>query len=268
VRYFRVSLFATPAEFYDAFMGRYAQALAPLLADFAGVAPGMRVLEVGAGPGALTEVLAHRVGAQAVAAAEPSSSFAATCAQRVPGADVREVVAESLPWDDATFDVALAQLVLNFMRDAATGVFEMQRVVKPEGVVAGCTWDSGGGMTMLRIFWGAARALDLSAPVDGARARFGSPDELLQLWTNAGFDDVSVEALDVEGAYEDFEDFWRPLTRPTGPAGVYCTSLTADARHALREECRRRLGYPESSFRLGARSWAVRGRKPPPNLGS
>src|SRR5512144_682714 len=143
VRYFRVSLFATPAESYDAFMGRYAQALAPLLADFAGVARGRRVLDVGAGPGALTEVLAHRVGAQAVAAAEPSPSYAATCAQRVPGADVREVVAESLPWDDGTFDVALAQLVLNFMRDAATGVFGMQRVVKPEGVVAGCTWDSG-----------------------------------------------------------------------------------------------------------------------------
>src|SRR5512135_670250 len=113
-------------------------------------------------------------------------------------------------------------------------------------------------MDMLRIFWEAARALDPSAPVDGAGARFGSPKELLKLWTNVGFDDVSVEALDVEGTYEDSEDFWRPLTRPTGPAGAYCTSLTADARHALREECRRRLGHPESSFRLGARSWAVR----------
>lgn len=263
MRYFRVSLFATAAESYDAFMGRYAQALAPLLAGFAGVAWGMRVLDVGAGPGALTEVLAHRVGAEAVAAAEPSPSFAATCAHRVPGADVREVAAESLPWGDGAFDVALAQLVLNFMEDAAMGVSEMRRVVKPGGVVAGCTWDAGGRMTMLRIFWETARGLDPSAPVDGARARFGSPKELLKLWTNVGFDDVSVEALDVEGTYEDFEDFWRPLTRPTGPAGAYCTSLTADARHALREECRRRLGHPESSFRLGARSWAVRGRKPP-----
>ena len=43
--------FAVAAEAYDRFMGRYSAALAPQLADFAGVHGGQRVLDVGCGPG-------------------------------------------------------------------------------------------------------------------------------------------------------------------------------------------------------------------------
>lgn len=76
--------FAAPAESYDRYMGRYSRRLAPLLADYAGVGPGMRVLDVGCGPGPLTEHLAARVGAEQVSAADPSASFAQACAARVP----------------------------------------------------------------------------------------------------------------------------------------------------------------------------------------
>src|SRR5215216_5941587 len=39
--------FAAPAESYDRYMGRYSRRLAPLLTEFAGVGPRMRVLDVG-----------------------------------------------------------------------------------------------------------------------------------------------------------------------------------------------------------------------------
>jgi ubiquinone/menaquinone biosynthesis C-methylase UbiE len=45
---------------YDKFMGRFSVRLAPLFADFAGVAAGSRVLDVGAGTGALTAELLRR----------------------------------------------------------------------------------------------------------------------------------------------------------------------------------------------------------------
>ena len=45
---------------YDKFMGRFSARLAPVFADFAGVAGGMRVLDVGAGTGALTAELLRR----------------------------------------------------------------------------------------------------------------------------------------------------------------------------------------------------------------
>ena len=157
--------FAAPAEHYDRFMGRYAPTLAEALADFAGVGARMRVVDVGCGPGGLTRELVARVGAANVAAIDPAPQFAAACRARYPGADVREGIAEALPWPEAEFDAALSSLVIGFMRNPDQGVREMARVTRPGGVVAGCMWDiAGGGMTMLRLFWTAVREVDPEDP--------------------------------------------------------------------------------------------------------
>ena len=142
--------FAGPADHYDRFMGRYTPTLAVALADAAGVTAGMHVVDVGCGPGGLATELAARVGAENVAAIDPAAQFAAVCRERNPGADVREGVAEALPWSDATFDAALSSLVIGFMGDPDRGVSEMARVTRPGGTVAACMWDTaGGGMKML-----------------------------------------------------------------------------------------------------------------------
>ena len=132
--------FTAAVENYDRFMGRYATGLAPKFADAAGVRAGMRVLDVGCGPGALAVELAGRVGEDNVAAIDPAPQFAAACQARIPGADVREGVAESLPWDDGTFDAAMCSLVVAWMSDADQGIGEMARVTKPGGTVAAAMW--------------------------------------------------------------------------------------------------------------------------------
>jgi ubiquinone/menaquinone biosynthesis C-methylase UbiE len=250
--------FAAPAETYDRYMGRYSRRLAPLIAEFGGVAPGMRVLDVGCGPGALTEHLAGRVGAEQVAAVDPSEPFAQACAERVPGADVRAAGGERLPWGDDEFDSVLSQLVVNFMDDPPQGVSEMRRVARPGGVVAACVWDHA-RMEMLRNFWDSALALDPDAPTEAKRMRFGTPDELRELWTDGGFEEVITDSLEVEEEYESFDDYWEPFTAGVGPGGAYCVSLDDYARAALREVCRRRLGDPSGAFSLPARAWAARG---------
>ena len=148
--------FHASAAAYDRLVGRYGPSLAAGLLAFAGVEPGMRALDVGCGPGALTAALAARLGPAAVHAAEPSEPFARACRARVPGAEVVVAPAERLPFAAATFDVTLAQLVVNFLADPPAGVREMARVTRPGGVVAGCVWDYAGGMTLLRAFWDAA----------------------------------------------------------------------------------------------------------------
>ena len=141
--------FDAAAESYDAFMGRYSSRLSPLFADFAGVAPGQRVLDVGCGPGALTAELVRRVGASAVAAADPMAHFVAAARQRNPGVEVVQASAESLPFPDSGFDATLAQLVVHFMTDPLAGISEMARVTRAGGVVAACVWDYAGDRSPL-----------------------------------------------------------------------------------------------------------------------
>ena len=251
--------FEVAGNAYDRFMGRYSRELAPALIEFAGIEPGMRVLDVGCGPGALSEQLAGVVGAERLGAVDPSEPFVAACMERVPGADVRQGSAEELPWEDDAFDAALSQLVVNFMRDAPAGASEMHRVARPAGVIAACTWDYADGMEMLKAFWAAARTLDDAAPDEGRTMRYRSTEELDQLWREAGADDVETGYLMVDTTYSGFDDFWEPFTFGVGPAGAYYAGLQPHRQEELRERLFENVGSPDGSFSLSARACAVRG---------
>src|SRR5204863_705234 len=123
------------ADRYAAFMGRFSAPLGHLFVDAAGVTPGQRALDVGCGTGALTSPLVQRLGPSAVAAVDPSEAFVAAMRERFGDVDVRGCTAEDLPYDNDTFDTALAQLVVHFMSDPVAGLREMRRVTKPGGVV-------------------------------------------------------------------------------------------------------------------------------------
>jgi SAM-dependent methyltransferase/dihydrofolate reductase len=250
--------FTAAADKYDRFMGRYTRSLAPLLVEAAGVAPGMRVLDVGCGPGGLTTEVAKRVGgSEYVAAIDPAPQFAAACEERHPGADVRVGVAEDLPWPDDSFDAALSSLVIAFMKDADAGVREMIRVTRAGGVVAACMWDIvGGGMRMLSIFWEAARELDPN--LQGERVRPGVEEgDLGERFRRAGLTNVVDGSLEAQASYDDFGDFWEPFTFAVGPAGQHLASLPAADQERVRDACRERL--PSGAFALTARAWYARG---------
>jgi SAM-dependent methyltransferase len=257
--------FRASADAYDRHVGRYGAQLASALIDFAGVEPGMRALDVGCGPGALTAVLASRLGAGSVAAADPSEPFADACRARLPGVEVVVAAAEALPFSGGAFDVVLSQLVINFMRDPAAGVREMARVTRPGGIVASCVWDYAGQMTMLRAFWDAAREVDPergAAPDEGVVMRWCREGELAELWREAGLGSVRFGPLVVTASYADFEDLWSPFPTGVAPSGAFCKSLEEKRRTALHDAYRRRLRVGDGPFELTARAWAVAGSVP------
>lgn len=253
--------FNVAADAYDDFMGRYSRELASGLCDAAGITAGMRALDVGSGPGALTGELVNRLGAENVVAVEPSAPFAAACRKRNPGVEVLEGGGEELPFDDDSFDAALSQLVLNFLGDPLGCLREKARVTRPGGTVAACVWDYAGEMTLLRAFWESAVALDPAARGgdEGVRMNPRNRDQLNALFRDARLDDVETGELRVAAAYDDFDELWEPLCAGVGPAGAYCKGLDADRQAALRDELHRRLGAPAGSFELEARAWWARG---------
>jgi len=254
--------FRASADAYDRLVGRYGEPLAAGLIGFAGVGPGMRALDVGCGPGALTAALARRLGSARVSGADPSEPFVEACRARLPGVEVVRAGAEALPFADATFDAALAQLVVNFLPDAEAGVREMARVTRPGGVVAACVWDYSGGMTVLRAFWDAAHAVDpqRAADADEGVMRWCGEGELAELWRAAGLTGVRAGSLDVGAAYADFEDLWSPFTTGVAPSGAFCASLDPERRAALHDALQRRLGAGDGPFELTARAWTAAGR--------
>lgn len=252
--------FAVAADAYDRFMGRYSAPLARPFADFAGVAVGARVLDVGCGPGALTAELVARLGAGAVRAVDPTSAFAEAARTRNPGVDVQVAPAERLPFGDDAMDAALAQLVVHFMADPVGGLREMARVTRAGGTVAACVWDHGGGGGPLSAFWSAARSIDPG--LDGEASLAGSREgHLAGLLREAGLRDVAQAPLEVRVEHATFEEWWAPFTLGVGPAGGHVAALDDAGRERLREACRAAL--PAAPFTVTGVAWAARGAVAP-----
>jgi hypothetical protein len=181
-----------------------------------------------------------------VAALEPSAAFVAALRSRFPDVDVRQGAAEQLPWPDDSFDVALAQLVIAFMSDAPGGVREMQRVA---GTAAVCMWDRDG--------------MEMLAAINRTRNALGDPGEGIGPYrTQESIGELvpgaTVELLEVDADYADFEDFWTALLGGVGPAGVWAASLEGEQRETARSELFRQLDEPDGPFTLTGRAWAAR----------
>jgi len=250
--------FEVPAQAYRRFMGRYSEPLAVVFAEACDVpavgAPGLRSLDVGCGTGALTQVLVERLGVEAVGACDPSESFVAAVRSRFPGLDVRRATAESLPYDDASFDRTLAGLVVHFMADPVAGLADMARVTAPGGVVGATVWDYETAAGPLSVFWRAARILDPDVDDESGLAGVRK-GQLPALFESAGMDGAVPSLLSVDVVHPSFEEWWEPFTLGVGPAGDFVQRLSDDDRRTLQARCRELL--PPAPFTVAAGAWTV-----------
>lgn len=249
--------FEVAADAYDRFMGRFSRLLSPQMLELADVQPGEKVLDVGCGTGALTQVLIDRVGAGNVTGIDPSEAFVGAFRERFPDVRIEHGSAESLPFPDDRFDAAIAQLVVHFMQDPVRGIAEMARVTRPGGTVAACVWDHAGGTGPVNLFWAAAH--DVMDPRDSDEAGLAGAREghLVELFGQAGLGGVegSVVVADLEMA--TFDAYWEPFNRGVGPAGAYLQKLPEADRERVRARARELAGT--EPFTIRARAWAARG---------
>jgi SAM-dependent methyltransferase len=252
---------------YERYMGRWSRRLAPLYVAFAGPKNGERVLDVGAGTGALASALEAALGSSEITGVDPSEGFIAYAARNARSGRARFEVgdAQKLRFADASFDQTMSMLVMNFIPDHDKAIAEMRRVTRPGGVVSCCVWDYADGMESLRIFWDEAVALDAAAePKHERNMKLTREAQLGALWRSAGLVHVQEKALVIEQAFESFDDYWGPFLAGVGPGGAYVVSLSEERRKALEARMRARLlaSGTDSAFTLKARAWCVRGEIP------
>ncbi|CAN5268070.1 class I SAM-dependent methyltransferase [soil metagenome] len=249
--------FDVAGDSYGRFMGRFSEPLADEFADTLALQRGQRALDVGCGPGALTARLVDALGAEAVSAVDPSAPFVAAARQRFVNVDVREASAEQLPYDDGTFDVTAAELVVHFMVDPVAGMREMARVTRVGGLVAACVWDFGSRRDPLAVFWAAVRRLDPTAH-DESDEPGVVEGQLVSYFEAAGLVDVRGSRLPIEVPIGTFDEWWTPFTLGVGPAGAYVAGLDDGERARLRDECARELG--DHDIHISASAWSATGR--------
>jgi SAM-dependent methyltransferase len=161
--------------------------------------PGMRVLDVGCGPGTITADLAALVPDGRVVALERDQGVLADARAEAARRGARNVEfavgdVHALPYPDGEFDVVHAHQVLQHVGDPVTALREMRRVTRPGGLVAARDSDYG-AMSWAPASAGLERWQELYRRT--ARTNGGEPDagRLLAGWAEeVGFAEVTASS--------------------------------------------------------------------------
>ena len=279
-------MFPTVADAYDRYIGRYSTQLASQFTAVVGVGADQLVLDIGCGPGSLTTALVERIGRGRVFAIDPSQPYAEACRRQAQGADVVVGRAQALPFADESFDVVLAQLVVNLLEDPDAGVREMARVTQSGGTVAAVVWAQD-GMSLLGAFWDAAMAVALDAVAAvGESGKVGYRSrQLLELWERCDLTGPSMVQLEATAGTRTSTICGLPSRPASGsrascaacstqdveaPCGRRCTtgsvhplapSDSAPEHGASKAEPRAEPGSPAHPARPERSIWACRGNR-------
>ncbi len=248
---------------YELYMGRWSRRVAREFLKGLEMPPLLHWLDVGCGTGALSETIAEQCNPMELIGIDPSEGFLAKARARLQDRATFQVAdALDLPLNDASVDVVVSGLVLNFVPDPMAGLAQMKRAARTGGTVAAYVWDYAGKMELMRYFWDATVELDPSAwnLDEGVWFPLCTPQSLGEMFVAGGLSNVVVTSIDIDTCFRSFDDYWTPFLGGQGPVPSYVMSLDEDARGRLRELIRKRLPIQsDGSILLMARAWVVRG---------
>jgi ubiquinone/menaquinone biosynthesis C-methylase UbiE len=245
------------------------------LIEDADIVEGDAVLDVAGGAGEPSLTIAETVGptgsvictdvtAEMVAAAQNE-------AQRhgVTNIAFRQCAADSLPFENNSFDAVFCRLGVMFFPDPLAGLREMLRVTKREGVLSLAVWDKGELnpfsyliTDVLARHFGPATPADPNAP--GA-FRFAEHGSLARTLGDAGAVDVSERVLKFQiAAPISSEHFWELRSETSGTLRQKLATLSPVQANLVAQEAQEavRQYFPNNQMSIPAQMIIVTGRKP------
>ena len=245
------------------------------LIEDADIVEGDAVLDVAGGAGEPSLTIAETVGptgsviytdvtAEMVAAAQNE-------AQRhgVTNIVFRQCAADSLPFENNSFDAVVCRLGIMFFPDPLAGLREMLRVTKREGVLSLAVWDKGELnpfsyliTDVLARHFGPATPADPNAP--GA-FRFAEHGSLAQILGEAEAVDVSERVLKFQiAAPISSEHFWELRSETSGTLRQKLATLSPVQVDLVAQEAQEavRQYFSNNQMSIPAQMIIVTGRKP------
>jgi SAM-dependent methyltransferase len=175
-----------------------------VMLGMAGVREGQRVLDVAAGAGEQTTVIAQRVGPNgSVLATDISSNILDFALQVAHGAgltnvETRVMDGENLELPDDSFDAVVSRVGLIYFPDQHQALTGMKRVLKPGGRVAAITYSTPENNKFFSVPVAIIRRrANLPPPLPGQPGPFslGGPGVLEAAFEKAAFHDVEIRLV-------------------------------------------------------------------------
>jgi len=244
------------------------------LIEDAGISEGDKVLDVAGGPGEPSLTIAEVVGpvgsvtctdavAEMVAAAQSEA-----LRRGLKNISFEQCLADSLPFEDDSFDAAVCRMGVMFFPDPLLGLREMLRVIKSDASLSFAVWSDSNLNPYAYIVTDVISRHIPTPPADPdapSAFRYAAPGKLAQILTDAGATRVHERLLKFHiEAPISRDEFWEMRSGTSGTLREKLDAMPGDMRLEIANEVREAIAefFPNERMSFPAQMLIVTGDKP------
>ena len=264
------------AKYWERYARTIKTMFAPVTAaliEEAGIIEGDAVLDIAGGPGEPSLTIAEKVGSVGFvmctdAVAEMVAAAESEAARRgVKNIKFQQCFADSLPFEDNSFDAAVSRLGAMFFPDPVAALREMLRVTKPEGALSFVVWSENNANPFTYLVSDVVSRHLKTEPADPdapTAFRFAEPGKLARVLTEVGAVNVRERLLNFRiEAPLSRDEFWELRSATSGTLREKLAALSSDLRLTIANEVKEAVAefFPNDKMSFPAEMLIVSGDK-------